>query len=508
MAARLVFLTGSKGGTTVDLADAVVTLGRKTDRTVVYSVDDVLVSTEHASLRFRDGRYILKDDGSRNGTFVNAKQVTERSLEHGDLIQLGPGGPQIRFVLETKGGSVATVDVASQVEKRAAEVVAMAHGTAPVLSTRDLVAVTYYRLTQRQRGLVLTVAAIIIVGGGVLVWRQRTQEARLQGALDALASEIVRSRRAVDQDMAAQEAQYRALRDFVASGGKGPTVPGLGLEAVGELNRGVGLITVTYGFSRQGSQDLLRYELDAQGQVVTSGPNGTPRVSFTGSGAPVQRTVTATGFLVDTTGYLITSRHVTEPWVRDAELQRLRESGLNLSGQVVEAHVYFPPGTQSLPIVVQRRSDEADVAVVRAVGRPGVPPLRLAPDTSLVRSGDGVILVGYPSDAQNLLFRVDSTERNDILRRVGATGLEAELGRRGLIQPLVSGGAVSTTTAEGLTHTAGAAFGGAGGPLIDGHRHVVAIQGTSASGAATALRVRYAWDILPAHIRRPLGGPQ
>jgi S1-C subfamily serine protease len=512
MAARLVFLSGSKAGTTLDLTDAAVTIGRKADRTVVYSTDDVLVSTEHASVRYRDGRYVLRDDGSRNGTFVNSQRVTERPLEHGDLIQLGPGGPTVRFVQETKPGMAVTVDVAAQAERRAAELAAMASGTAPVLTTRDLVAVTYYRLTQRIRGWVLVAAGVILLAVvGLVIW-QRGDRSRLERQLSTLAADVARSRGGLSEEMAALEARYAALRDLVASGGRGPRVPGLSVNAVSEFTRGVGMITVTYGFSRAGKQDLLRYELDSQGQVATTtsrSGESVPKVSFTGSGAPVQRTATATGFLVDSTGYLLTSRYITEPWVSDSELQRLRSGGVDLDGRIIEAHVYFPPGDRSLPIVVQRRSDSADVAVVRAVGKPGVPFLALAADTSLMRPGDGLILIGYPADARGLLFRVDSTERNDILRRAGSGGgLTAELARRGLIQPLVSDGAITTTTSEGITHTAGAAFGGGGAPLINGHRHVVGVQRTGTSGAQQAARIRYAWEVLPAHIQRAIGAPK
>ena len=51
------------------------------------------VSREHAEIvRLDDGRFVLKDRGSRCGTFVNEEQVTERSLHHRDKIRLGRSG--------------------------------------------------------------------------------------------------------------------------------------------------------------------------------------------------------------------------------------------------------------------------------------------------------------------------------------------------------------------------------------------------------------------------------
>ncbi len=52
-------------------------------------VDD-LASREHARFdRDPDGRYRVRDLGSRNKTFVNGEQITETLLTHGDMIRIG-----------------------------------------------------------------------------------------------------------------------------------------------------------------------------------------------------------------------------------------------------------------------------------------------------------------------------------------------------------------------------------------------------------------------------------
>jgi len=50
------------------------------------------VSREHAEIIQGNGRVLLRDCGSRFGTFVNGDAVTERLLHHGDRIQLGKTG--------------------------------------------------------------------------------------------------------------------------------------------------------------------------------------------------------------------------------------------------------------------------------------------------------------------------------------------------------------------------------------------------------------------------------
>lgn len=53
-------------------------------------VEDETVSGSHAILVFRDGRCLIKDDLSRNGTFVNGKEITEaHPLQNYDQIRIG-----------------------------------------------------------------------------------------------------------------------------------------------------------------------------------------------------------------------------------------------------------------------------------------------------------------------------------------------------------------------------------------------------------------------------------
>jgi hypothetical protein len=63
-----------------------MTIGRRTDNDIV--VDAATVSRQHAQLRWRYGRFVLYDLGSRGGTFVNGQAVTESVLQAGDVITL------------------------------------------------------------------------------------------------------------------------------------------------------------------------------------------------------------------------------------------------------------------------------------------------------------------------------------------------------------------------------------------------------------------------------------
>jgi hypothetical protein len=78
---------GGRAGEHFLLENEETTVGRSPDCDVF--LDDVTVSRRHAVLTERDGRYVLEDQGSLNGVFVNRKRVESAELEDGDELQIG-----------------------------------------------------------------------------------------------------------------------------------------------------------------------------------------------------------------------------------------------------------------------------------------------------------------------------------------------------------------------------------------------------------------------------------
>jgi pSer/pThr/pTyr-binding forkhead associated (FHA) protein len=71
-----------------DLAGEPMVIGRSPDADL--TIDDEKVSRFHCGIRFDEGRYRLKDLGSRNGTFLNGEPVQAPCpLESGDHIRVG-----------------------------------------------------------------------------------------------------------------------------------------------------------------------------------------------------------------------------------------------------------------------------------------------------------------------------------------------------------------------------------------------------------------------------------
>src|SRR5687767_3216399 len=75
--------------TVVALSVGTAVIGRGAEADI--RLDHPMVSRKHAQLvREADGRLVLSDLGSRNGTVVNGRAIQTRVLEPGDQITLGP----------------------------------------------------------------------------------------------------------------------------------------------------------------------------------------------------------------------------------------------------------------------------------------------------------------------------------------------------------------------------------------------------------------------------------
>lgn len=70
--------------------ETLTTIGRGDDNAII--LDDTFVSTHHSTLALRDDGWWIEDLGSRNGTYVNGKQIPRGQpvpLKYGNEIQIG-----------------------------------------------------------------------------------------------------------------------------------------------------------------------------------------------------------------------------------------------------------------------------------------------------------------------------------------------------------------------------------------------------------------------------------
>lgn len=86
MKAKLIVVGGTTSANEVDLdLPTIIGRGRSADVTIPHS----LVSRQHCKITERDGRLVVKDLKSLNGTYVGDERITEVVLEPGSLLTVG-----------------------------------------------------------------------------------------------------------------------------------------------------------------------------------------------------------------------------------------------------------------------------------------------------------------------------------------------------------------------------------------------------------------------------------
>jgi transcriptional regulator with GAF, ATPase, and Fis domain len=93
---RLLVLSGPLKDSSIPLPETEVTVGREASNEI--AVSDPSVSRKHCHIGAHDGRFLVRDLESRNGTLVNGTPVEEHWLQHGDTISAGDSS--FLFLLE------------------------------------------------------------------------------------------------------------------------------------------------------------------------------------------------------------------------------------------------------------------------------------------------------------------------------------------------------------------------------------------------------------------------
>lgn len=87
--AILVTLKGPQAGRHFALQPDATVVGRQAESSIC--LESPAVSRQHACIVYDDGKYLVEDIGSSNGTFVNGRPITGRvSLTERDTLQIGP----------------------------------------------------------------------------------------------------------------------------------------------------------------------------------------------------------------------------------------------------------------------------------------------------------------------------------------------------------------------------------------------------------------------------------
>jgi S1-C subfamily serine protease len=100
MRATFTHLIGPQKGTRAKFDTDKISIGRAANNNLCMGDAARRVSSHHAEVILRGDQYLLRDLGSTNGTMINGRRVVVSELAPDDLIELGAGGPLLRFGIE------------------------------------------------------------------------------------------------------------------------------------------------------------------------------------------------------------------------------------------------------------------------------------------------------------------------------------------------------------------------------------------------------------------------
>jgi serine protease Do len=478
--ARVSFLhlSGAEQGRSTNLPRLPATIGSDPDVDVVIPG----LAPRHAVLYQRDGDIVLLDSGSALGTFLAGNEIQEAVLRNGDVVQLGRGGPRLRFRLPDAPRArteqlllafrVAHHQSSRTFRRTLAVVLAVALvllGWSFLQSRRlDQEVATLRRAVQQadseRRAFEARVEAERQRGDaeGRLLAQARAREAQLlhqltdpaRGEVPALKAELQAARDRLQAIEAERAAGERIIRDFGA---------------------GVALIQGAYTFADASGRPLRYHEDDAGATIRQS--DGGPVMDAEGAGPVHVIEYYGTGFLVDGKGLILTNRHIAEPWWNDDEADKLLKAGFH--PRLAYLRGFFPQHRQPFELAFERRSDNVDLALLK-VNLKGsrIPVLPLDRSHTGSVAGQPVVVVGYPAGLEAILAKAENGVVKQILESHGTNSerVTEALSLRGLIRPSTTQGHIGDITRSDIVFDAPTTQGGSGGPIFNKNGQVIAVE--------------------------------
>jgi S1-C subfamily serine protease len=267
---------------------------------------------------------------------------------------------------------------------------------------------------------------------------------------------------------------------------------------------GVCLISGSYIFVEQGTGRPLRFP-EVQGSeegTVLQNADAWSQLTPEGNGTIAEFEVVGTGFHVGS-GYILTNRHVVQPWYADERVQSLA-STVNGEPRLTKLMAFFPKRRNPLGLKLRETSQRDDLAVcsldLKSIPA-DIPAIPLDKENTAADVGKNVVMMGYPSGPDRLLALLSDTEARSVQARYGSS-LESLLGylaERNLIKPLTTQGHITDQHARRIIFDAATAAGGSGAPVFGQSGRVIGINFavfTETSASNFAVPVRFAIALL------------
>ncbi|HEX3143795.1 MAG TPA: serine protease [Pyrinomonadaceae bacterium] len=201
-------------------------------------------------------------------------------------------------------------------------------------------------------------------------------------------------------------------------------------------------------------------------------------------------------------GYVLTNRHVVQPWLADERAQSLT-STVNGKPRLKKLMAFFPDSSQSITLKYKQAASGEDVAVctIDPKDLPAkLPVLPLEKESESVAIGRIVVTMGYPSGPERLLAMLPEDEARGIQSRYGSyDSLLTYLAQTKHVHPLMTQGNITDLDARRIVYDARTGEGGSGGPLFGPSGRVIGITFaifTENTASNFAVPIHYAITLL------------
>jgi len=481
-AIALEHLTGPSRGMVTWLNGAALDVSMRADRHLRISASqpseapDDLVARLH---RVDHSYEIVAAEG--RPVWVNGQPVSQRKLEHRDVIEFGETGPlsRLRLYREDRPARKMVSEILSDsfgylrasrrpvpyrmlmagyaIAARLLRETTLLFRGSVVLAIFFLVGLAYYQFqlnAQLEQRIAHSASQLEGFAGALT---QARNEALTPSDLTALRQELKGRLSTNAERLAALERRSEASARVIA-----------------QSSPSIAFLQGAYGFREKSSGRMLRLVVDDKGRPMIS-PFGQPMLSLESAGPVAERQFTGSGFLLGAAGIIVTNRHVARPWQKDANVAGLMAQGLE---PVMLKYIAYLPGQRSADALeLVRAGDDVDLAILKlknpSAGGVGL-KLAEAPPTA----GDEVIVLGYPTGLRSMLAQSGEEFVAELQKSANIEfwSVAARLAEKKYIAPLASRGIVSQVSASTIVYDAETTHGGSGGPVLDINGAVVAVN--------------------------------
>ena len=401
MKPELRIVSGSTAGAALVFSQSHITIGRHPESDIAFDPhDDIEVSVRHAAILKHGDHWIVRDLGSRNGTFVNGHKITaDTKLADTDQIRLGPGGPLIECRLVADHVPDTGKSLTGRAGKlRPTPLTSPAPTPRSKKNTTQRVRVAVARQTRRLRR--ITVGLFLVLAGVTvgLLFMNRQQRLMQEQEVAGLQAQI-------DSVLLAARATVAALQEEMSELA----------NTVEDSRREIRSLQLSLTQAREAGNEeriqALSLELDnalaalAEQQFAASidfagiarSNQGAVAMMFVDFGGG--RIEISTAFAIRSDGTMLTTRHSV---VGPRGNLRARQIGVRFadSKQTFRARV-----------TAVAEGEDADIAIIKVELRGEVPAIQgfnQRPDTVAV--GAPVVVIGFPGGTGSpQLVRADGT---------------------------------------------------------------------------------------------------